>query len=254
MLNKKNLFLLFILLPLINWSQDSYYLNDSVRETYFRAGLSMKLALVPHRTLYFPEETINSSFYKEHFAIAGEPGSIERATATFQIGGNTAWIITSKIKNAAFEFGLDFGYQNSGEIFDRIYKNVSIADTNYTTAEISVDYQLHELYAGGYALAKTNTQFIDIYIGLGLSAYTSVGSAFVTNSFLENEIDSYKIALSSYTRLNPYLPFGIEISFKQEKKGIFLKLMGSVRREVHNDNFQPNRFFLTGGIQLQYQF
>jgi hypothetical protein len=254
MWNKTLFILLFTFSTLLSWSQGDYYKENSLRDKYFRAGISMKLSLIPHRTLLFPEETINSSFYKEHFGIAGEPSAIERGTASFQIGGNAARIVTSKNKNTAFEFGFDFGYQNSGEISDQISKSITTVDTTYTTAQISVNYNLHELYTGGYALVKTNDNFINIYIGLGLTAYTSVGSADVIHSFEENTLLTYKTPVASYTRLNPYIPFGFEVPFTQDEKGLFLKLMGSVRSEVHKDNFQPNRFFLTAGIQLQYQF
>ncbi len=254
MWNKLKLILLFTFLVVFSWSQDDYFDYNTEINKFYRAGASIKLALVPHRTLYFPEETIGSSFYKKHFILAGEPSSIEEPTASFQLGGNLAWIVTSKNKHVAFEFGIDFGYQNSGQISDRIYKTITTQDTTYISAEIDVDYKLHELYLGGYALAKTNSQFVDVFIGLGLSVYNSVGSAFVTHSLFEIPVDSYKTAMSQYTRVNPYIPFGLEIPFTQEENRVSVKLMGSLRREVHKDNFQPNRFFLTAGFQFQYQF
>ena len=254
MWNNRILILFFLTLSFFSGAQENYFQNDTIRTKHYRAGFSLKVALVPQRSLFFPEETINSTFYKEHFSVAGKPSNIDRPTATIQIGGNYAWIIKTRNKKAAFEFGIDLGYQNSGEIDDQIRKNLTNADTSYTEAQITVDYKLHEVYGGGYAIVKSNNNFIEVYIGLGLSVYTSVGSAFVTTYLNEKKMEDYKTAFPNYTNINPYIPIGLEIPLSKKNNNAFIKLMGSIRREVNEDNFQPNRFFLTGGFQFQYQF
>ena len=253
MLNK---LLIFSLLLFANWgfSQDSYVPEEIPNKRAFRVGFSMKLALVPQRSLFFPEEAVNSAFYQEHFGLVSYPESVDHATATIQLGGNAAWILYSKNERVAFELGADLGYQNSGKLNDRISKRVTNTDTNFVSAEINVDFNLNEIYGGGYALIKTNNQFLNVYIGLGLSAYTSVGSAVVTNYWQGNEMESYQTKIPNYSKLNPYIPLGLEFRMSQKSDDLYMKLMGSVRREVNEENYRPNRFFLTAGFQIQYQF
>jgi len=253
-MSNKLLFFLLLLFSNFVVGQDSHVNELTLKEQKFRTGFSMKLALIPQRSLLFPEEAVNSSFYQEHFGLVPSPQGIDRGTATFQFAGNAAWILFTKNQRVAFELGLDLGYQNSGNVQDRIYKTVNNSDTNYTSAEINVDYKLDEIFGGGYALAKTNNPLFNVYIGLGISVYTSVGSAIVTNSWQGKELDSYKTRIPNYTNINPYIPLGIEFRLSQKKDDFHVKLMGSLRREVNEDNFQPNRFFLTAGFQFQYQF
>lgn len=243
----------FILFALVSFPVCGQIENDT-NEIDYRVGLSTKLFLIPQRSLFIPMSTYNSEFYQDHFGLTPPPLNINRGVATLQTTGNFALTINSLNKKIEFEFGFDFGYQYSGIENDKFYSEVTAQDTTYRNAEISIDYKLHKLSSGGYILMKSNNSLFNVYIGIGLGHYLSIGKANVTNTILGNTIENYKTKFKNYSNFTPYLALGLEIPLGKKSNDFYLKIMGSLRREVNNYNFRPNRLFITGGIQFQYQF
>ena len=249
------IFTFFILLNCPNSNillgQDNSSKNQ--KELNYRIGISTKLFLIPQRSLFIPQETFNSDFYKQHFGKAPPPSHIDRDVVTFQSAVNLGIILNPYSDKYKLELGLDIGYQTSGTENDSYINKITNSDTNYNYAEIDVDYNLHELSTGLYLLFKTNFPNLNLFAGAGIEHYVSFGKADVSNIILGNTIDEYKTKYRRYSNLTPYLPMGLEFSFGKQKN-YFFKIMGSVRYEKHKYNFRPQRLFLAGGFQLQYQF
>lgn len=228
--------------------------SNETDEINFRIGLSTKLFLIPQRSLFLPISTLNSKFYQENFGLPPTVKHIDRGVATTQIAGNFALLLNPYNKKFEFELGFDFGYQYSGKINKEFYSVITNSDTTYRNAEILINYNLHELSSGGYIIIKSKDSHINLYIGIGLGHYFSIGKADVTNSILGNPVETYKTEFIKYSNFTPYIPLGFEIPLGKEKENFYLKIMGSIRKERFEFNSRPNRFFLTGGVQFQYQF